>query len=239
MLWKLRGLLTVPVIAGWLVYEYGPVKSAELPPVPPACSPSFTSTWLYADREVGMQQLPKSLCLINDPRRKQKCVANVANSQNCFHERSQYVCGASIQGCVELSSQFASLHPETVPPGWVEEQEEELNRLAASGPLAIPHKQSFCDAYTVLVATQADLQSSEPETSDEIFVALDDAHSQPGNEYLQPAYPFMTPQARRKIADHMVTWRTVADVEILAAVVQHDCERGVIDFLSNYGPALR
>ena len=76
-----------------------------------------------------MQQLPKSLCLINDPRRKQKCVANVANSQNCFLTRSQYVCGASVEGCVELPSSFASLHPETVPPGWVQEWEEELNRL--------------------------------------------------------------------------------------------------------------
>jgi hypothetical protein len=127
-----------------------------------------------------------------------------------------------------------------VPPGWVEEQEEELHRLEAiSAPPAIPHKQSFCDAYTALVATQADLQSSDPKRADEIFVELDDAHSQPDNEYLQPAYAFMTQQARRKIADHMVTWRTVVDETILGAVIQHDCERGVIDFLSNNGPALR
>ncbi len=187
-----------------------------------------------------MRQLPKSLCLINDPRRKQKCVANVANSQNCFLTRSQYVCGASVQGCVELPSSFASLHPETVPPGWVQEWEEELNRLESiSAPPAIPHKPSFCDAYTAVVATQAGLQSIKPDSADEIFVALDDAHSQPDNEYLQPAYPFMTPQARRKIADHMGTWRTVVDEMILGAVIQHDCERGVIDFLSNNGPALR
>jgi hypothetical protein len=97
MHWKLRGVLIIPAIAGWLVYEYGPVKPAELPPAPPACSPSFTSVWLRGNRGAGMQQLPKGLCLISDPRRKQECVANVANSQNCFLTRFQYVCGARMR----------------------------------------------------------------------------------------------------------------------------------------------